>query len=97
MQNGFFALHLDGVTSVVAALKANNNAALGAQHINNLALALVAPLSADDDRIRHGVTCLQCRRARAGDIGCAYTLDATEPPKGSTQRPHCCESGTQSL
>ena len=82
MQNGFLALNLDGVPSVVAALKANNNAALGAQHIYNLALALVAPLGSDDDRIRHGVTCLQYRRATAGDVGCVYAPDATERPKG---------------
>ena len=70
------------MTSVVAALKANNNAALGAQHVYNLALALVAPLGSDDDRIRHGVTCLQYRRTTAGDVGCVSAPDATERPKG---------------
>ena len=60
----------DILRSLRYTLKANNNAALGAQHIYNLALALVAPLGSDDDRIRHGVTCLQYRRATAGDVGC---------------------------
>ena len=83
LDDGELGKALDKVAArVVAALKANNSAALGAQHINNFALALVAPLSADDDRIRHGVTCLQCRRATAGDVRRVRTPDATDRPKG---------------
>jgi len=96
VEDGFLALYLDGVTSVVAALKADDNAALGAQHINNLALALVAPLGADDDRIRHGVTCLQCRRTTAGDVGCVMLRTRQNDRRDFTLRPHCFESGTQS-
>lgn len=59
VQNGFLALDLDGVPGVVAALKADNDLAPGAEHVHNLALALVAPLRADDDRVRHCFTCLE--------------------------------------
>lgn len=38
---------------IVAALKADNDPTLGAEHIHNLALALVSPLRADDDRVCH--------------------------------------------
>ena len=65
MQNGFLALNLDGVTGVVAALKTDDGPALGAQHVNDFALAFVAPLCADDYRISHGITCLK-RRGRGG-------------------------------
>ena len=65
VQNGFFALNLDGVPGIVAALKTDNGPALGAQHVNDFALAFVAPLCADDDRISHDITCLK-RRGRGG-------------------------------
>ena len=65
MKDGFFALYLDGVPGIVAALKTDNGPALGAQHVNDFAFAFVAPLCADDDRIRHDFTCLK-RRRRGG-------------------------------
>ncbi len=67
VEDGFLPPHFDGVASVVAALEAHDGATLGAQHVHNFALALVAPLGADDDRIRHGSPCLKGRAKRAAD------------------------------
>lgn len=53
VKDGLLAPDLDGVSGIVAALKADNDPTLGAEHIHNLALALVSPLRADDDRVCH--------------------------------------------
>ena len=66
VEDSFLPAHLNSVPGIVAALKAHDGAALGAQHVHYFALALVAPLSADDDRIRHDSPCLK-GRARAAD------------------------------
>ncbi len=49
MQNGLLATDDQGMTGVVAALKPHDGLRLPGQQIDNLSLALVTPLGADDD------------------------------------------------
>ena len=66
MEDCLLSLNLDGVPCIVAALETDDNLALGTEHVDNLALALVAPLSADDNCIGHKyTTCLKplCSKA----------------------------------
>ena len=53
VQDVFLALDVDGVAGVVAALRADHHVRLLGQHVNDLAFAFVAPLGADQNRIRH--------------------------------------------
>ena len=53
MQNYLFPPNHQGVTSISSALIAGNHIACCAQYVNYLALALIAPLGAYDDRIGH--------------------------------------------
>ena len=54
MQHGFLAADHQGVASIVAALEADHAADVLRQQIDDLALALVAPLSAQHhDRLTH--------------------------------------------
>src|SRR5207237_10608628 len=48
VQDVLLALHDDGVTGVAAALEADDEVRLLGQDVDDLALALVAPLDADD-------------------------------------------------
>jgi hypothetical protein len=49
MQNGFLAFNDQGMTSVMATLKANHYIGRIRQKIDNLTFAFVAPLGADYD------------------------------------------------
>ena len=53
MQNELLALDDDGVAGIVSAGVAGHNGEIVGEHIDNLALAFVAPLRADDDRSSH--------------------------------------------
>ena len=55
VQDGLLTLNLEGVAGVVAALEAHDDLTCGTEHINDLALAFVAPLRPDDDRVRHNL------------------------------------------
>ena len=50
MQYGLMAFDHQRVSRVVAALKTDHDVGIGRQQIDDLALALVAPLEADDDQ-----------------------------------------------
>jgi hypothetical protein len=54
--DGFFAFDHQSVPGIIAALKSNDQIRLGSQEINDLAFALITPLSADYDHICH-VSC----------------------------------------
>jgi len=56
MQDRLLALHDERVSSVRAALEPRDELRARAQMIDDLALALVAPLGADADDVRHGAT-----------------------------------------
>ncbi len=49
----FWPLMMDRVAGVVAALRADDHVRLLGQHVNDLAFAFIAPLGADQNRIRH--------------------------------------------
>src|SRR5207302_3493787 len=53
VQHVFFLAQNDGVPRVVAALRADDDVRIFGQKINDLALAFVAPLSADENRVGH--------------------------------------------
>ena len=48
VQHGFFTVDYQGVTGVVAALKAHHGAGLVGQQVDDFAFALVTPLGAED-------------------------------------------------
>src|SRR5205085_12412571 len=52
-QNVFRAAMNNGVAGVVPALAADHDVRLGRQHVDDLALAFVAPLRADQNCVRH--------------------------------------------
>ena len=49
----YFFADKDRVAGVVAALGADHDVRLLGEHVNDFALAFVAPLGADQNRIRH--------------------------------------------
>ena len=51
MQNGFLLADHERVSGVVPALKAHDGARAIRQHVDDGALALVAPLRSDDDYV----------------------------------------------
>jgi hypothetical protein len=53
-----------GVPGIVAALEADHDVGLGGQPIDDLALALVAPLGPDNNYIRHELLVLAGRARR---------------------------------
>jgi hypothetical protein len=53
MEHGFFAVHHQSVTRVIAALKSDNNIGVFREEIDDFAFAFVSPLSADDGYVGH--------------------------------------------
>ena len=68
VQNGLFAIDLNRMSCVVAALKADNNITAGTEHVNNLALAFVTPLGANDNRVCHNFTHLYSSQPAARTV-----------------------------
>ncbi len=54
LEHELLLAHHDGVPGVVPALVADGHVDTGRQHVHHLPLALVAPLGADHDDVRHG-------------------------------------------
>ena len=75
----------DRVTRVVAALVADDQVHLLGDEVGELALALVAPLGADDDRRRHGAS-FKGRRDRAS-LPAARASPWDHKPSGCTDSP----------
>jgi hypothetical protein len=50
LQDEFLALDDDGVAGIVASGIAGHDGKVVGEHVDNLALAFIAPLRADDDR-----------------------------------------------
>ncbi|MNT65589.1 hypothetical protein D3C72_2035830 [compost metagenome] len=57
MQNGFFAIDHQGMTGIVATLVAHDSCSLFGEQVDDLALALIAPLGAQDYDILTHNTC----------------------------------------
>ena len=53
MQDEFLALDDDGVAGIVASGIAGHDGKVVGEHVDNLALAFIAPLRSDDDRSSH--------------------------------------------
>ncbi len=53
VQDGLLAAHHQRVAGVVAALEADHHVGVLGEEIDDLSLALVAPLGSDDDHVRH--------------------------------------------
>ena len=53
VQDGALAVHLDGVSGVVAALETHDDVAVRSEHVNDFTLAFVTPLGADNNGIGH--------------------------------------------
>ncbi len=71
MEDEFLSAMNDGVPGIVAALAADHDVGLAGENVDDLALAFIAPLRADEDRICHALqpiedespaTLLGCRR-----------------------------------
>ena len=56
VKDGFLAVHHQCVTGVVAALKADDDVGVVREEIDDLALAFVSPLSADDCNVGHVIS-----------------------------------------
>ena len=84
MQNVFRAAMDDGVAGVVPALAAHDDVGLRGQDIDDLAFAFIAPLRADQNRVRHcsqGIGNKPC--------GCKqFRKDATDGEKGLSHGCH---------
>ena len=55
MQDVFFAAVNDGVAGVIAALAADHDVGVAGQDVDDFALAFIAPLRADQNRVCHRV------------------------------------------
>ena len=61
VQNGLLAIDLDRMSCVVAALEADHNITVGTEHVDDLALAFITPLGANDNRVCHNLNTLIVR------------------------------------
>ena len=53
MKDGFFAVHYQSMTGVVATLEADDDVSVLGKKIDDLAFAFVSPLGADDCNVGH--------------------------------------------
>jgi hypothetical protein len=53
VENGFLALHDQGMACIIAALEADNNISFVGEKVNDFALAFVTPLRAYDRDVCH--------------------------------------------
>ena len=65
VQNGLLAIDGNGVPGIVAALKTHNNITCGSEHVDDLALAFIPPLGANNNSICHCSTLLKKTAMRA--------------------------------
>ena len=83
MQDGLFTLDNQGVTSIVATLKAHHRVGLVGQQIDNLAFALIAPLGANDNYVlahRKFSSRLEAREGRRPSSPPVSVICARNPP-----------------
>ena len=59
MQNVFFRAEKNGVSGVVAARVTDDDVRPLSEHVNDFAFAFVAPLSADENCVRHKFVSVQ--------------------------------------
>ena len=72
VQNIFLSFNVDRVAGVITALRAHNDIGLLRQYINDFAFAFIAPLGANQNRIRHNFN----KNPRTGVRGKAVNLCA---------------------
>src|SRR5262245_7813058 len=76
----------DGVSGIVAALVANRHVCIGRQHVDHLALALVAPLGAHHHDVGHGYTPRRPGKYGAGSASNARVATVSSWPVSRSRR-----------
>src|SRR6266404_3100134 len=87
LQDELFPVDDDGVSGVMAAGIARHHRKSLSEHVDNLALALIAPLRSDDDRSSASARLTSAQ----SELQLEYCAAANQsPPQGRTHLPRCC-------